>query len=118
VRALKHLPKELWPPQDRALLDAAFAPGDVFDDSGGPGAHLSAATRRGIVGAWRRWLGFLTRHRPTACSLPAAERVTPLLVRDYVEQLRTEISSTSVATAVAQLYDCMRVIAPERTGRG
>ena len=46
TRVLKHLPERLWPPDDPALFEAAYASGDIFDDSRGPGAHLSAGSRK------------------------------------------------------------------------
>ena len=38
---LKHLPVNEWPEADREAFRAAYEPGDVFDETAGPGAHLS-----------------------------------------------------------------------------
>ena len=60
MRTLKHLPLEQWPEADREAFRRAYEPGDVFDETAGPGAHLSEGTRRIIRTTYRRWLGFLT----------------------------------------------------------
>ena len=46
MRTLKHLPLDEWPEADREAFKAAYAPGDMFDDTAGPGAHLAEGTRR------------------------------------------------------------------------
>jgi hypothetical protein len=56
---LKHLPIDEWPEVDRNAFCAAYEPGDVFDGTAGPGAHLSEGTRKMIHFGYRRWLGFL-----------------------------------------------------------
>ena len=114
MRALKHLPDDQWPPGDQALFDAAYMPGDIFDDTRGAGAHLSAGTRKSLYYAWRRWLGFLARCFPDDLRLPAADRVTPERLRAYVEHLDRQVEPGSVAGSVAHLYDCARIIAPDR----
>ena len=114
-RNLKHLPMEMWPPEDTALFDVAFADGDIFDDNRGAGAHLSAGSRHTILFGWRRWLGFLAAHHAGDLSLPAADRVTVKRVRDYVDHLSTSMTAlSSTATTVAQLYNGARLVAPDR----
>ena len=41
MRTLKHLPVDEWPEADREAFRAAYEPGDVFDETAGPGAHLA-----------------------------------------------------------------------------
>ena len=41
MRTLKHLPVNEWPEADRQAFKAAYEPGDVFDETAGPGAHLA-----------------------------------------------------------------------------
>ena len=45
-------------------FDRAYEPGDIFDETAGPGAHLAPGTRGMIRTAYRRWLGFLSGARP------------------------------------------------------
>ena len=37
MRTLKHLPENEWPEADRQALRAAYEPGDIFDETAGPG---------------------------------------------------------------------------------
>ena len=46
MRTLKHLPVNEWPEADRAAFRAAYEPGDLFDGTAGPGAHLAEGTRQ------------------------------------------------------------------------
>ena len=62
MREPKHLPLDQWPAADIEAFAIAFAPGDIFDETAGPGAHLAEGTRRMIRTAYRRWLGFLKEH--------------------------------------------------------
>jgi len=77
MRKLKHLPPECWPKADHDAFDAAYRPGDIFDEDRGPGAHHSEGWRRMIRTTWRRWLGFLTNHYSADLMNPPAERITP-----------------------------------------
>src|SRR5262245_37177151 len=64
MRTLKHLPLAQWPEVDREAFRRAYEPGDLFDETAGPGAHLAEGTRRIIRTKYRRWLGFLTANYP------------------------------------------------------
>jgi hypothetical protein len=108
------LPFEEWPASDRAAWDAAFVEGDIFEDTQGPGAHLSAGSRRTILFAYRRWLGFLTTQQPQARAAPPADRITPVRLHDYVAVLEDEGSATTTAVAVHGLYLAARLLAPRR----
>jgi len=117
MRKLKHLPLEEWPEADHEAFQVAYEPGDVFDGTGGPGAHLAEGTRRLIRTAYRRWLGFLKEHYPDDLLKPPTERITPERVRAFIEHLSAEIRPTSVAIAVDNLYYAARLIAPTRDWR-
>ena len=91
---------------------AAYEPGDIFDGTAGPGAHLAEGTRRAIRFTYRRWLGFLKANYPDDLSMAPAERITPERVRAFIEHLSAEIGPSSVAIAVDRLYAAARLIAP------
>ena len=112
MRTLKHLPVEEWPEADREAFRAAYEPGDLFDETGGPGAHLAEGTRRMIRTAYRRWLGFLKANHPDDLSMPPADRITPERVRAFIDHLSTETRASSVAIAADNLYYAARLIAP------
>ena len=112
MRTLKHLPVNEWPEADREAFRAAYEPGDIFDETAGPGAHLAEGTRKAIKFTYRRWLGFLKANYPDDLSIAPAERITPERVRAFIEHLSAEIRPSSVAIAVDRLYAAARLIAP------
>jgi integrase/recombinase XerD len=118
MRKLKHLPLEAWPQADHEVFRIAYEPGDVFDESRGPGAHHSEGWRRMIRTTYRRWLGFLAEHYPSHLLKPPAERITPERLRAFIEQLSDEVRPTTVAMAAAHLHTAARLIARLQTGAG
>ena len=114
MRILKHLPVNQWQEADREALRVAFQPGDIFDGTAGPGAHLAKGTRKLIQTAYRRWLGFLRTYFPADLLIPPADRITPDRVRALIEHLGVEIRQTSVVNVVDNLCYAARLIAPER----
>ena len=112
MRTLKHLPVNEWPEADRAAFRAAYAPGDVFDDTAGCGAHLSEGTREWVKFVYRRWLGFLKATYPDDLSMPPAERITPERVRAFIDHLSTSTRPSSIAIAADQLYKAAQLIDP------
>jgi integrase len=112
MRTLKHLPLNEWPEADRQVFRVVYEPGDAFDDTAGPGAHLSEGSRRMIQSTYRRWLGFLKAKYPDELSMPPHERITLERVRAFIDHLSAHIRPSSVAIAAAHLYDAARLIAP------
>ncbi len=117
MRKLKHLPVAMWPEVDRAAFAAAYLPGDIFDDTASPGAHLADGTRRMIETVYRRWLGFLLAEYPEDLTRLPAERITPIRVRAFTERLQTEVRQTTVAHGIANLHYAARLIDPQRDWR-
>jgi hypothetical protein len=112
MRELKHLPLAEWPNADREAFRAAYEPGDIFDETAGPGAHLSEGTRRTIETAYRRWLGFLNAKYPEDLLKPRADRITQERVRSFVDQLSHEVRWTTIAHVIDNLCYAARLIAP------
>jgi hypothetical protein len=112
MRKLKHLPVYEWPEADRAAFRAAYEPGDVFDGTAGPGAHLSEGTRRMIEISYRRWLGFLKANYPDDLSMPPARRINPERVRSFIEHLSAESKPITVTIAIHLLYTAAKLIDP------
>ncbi len=114
---LKHLALEDWPEADVEAFIKAYEPGDIFDESAGPGAHLAQGTRKMIKTAYRRWLGFLKEHHPEDLLETPEDRIILERVRAFVDHLDAETRPTSVAIAIDNLYYAARLIAPERDWR-
>ena len=112
MRTLKHLPVHEWPEADRAAFRAAYEPGDMFDGTAGPGAHLAEGTRQMTKSSYRRWLAFLKANYPDDLSMPPADRITPERVRAFIDHLSAQIGPSSVAAAADRLYAAARLIAP------
>ena len=114
MRKLKHLPLDQWPEADIEAFAKAYEPGDIFDETAGPGAHLAEGTRRMIETAYRRWLGFLKEHHPHDLLEPPADHIRPDRVRTFVDHLHVEVRATTVAHVVDNLHYAARLIAPDR----
>jgi integrase len=112
MRELKHLPVNRWPQADREAFRTAYEPGDVFDETAGPGAHLSEGTRKMIQVGYRRWLGFLNTIYPADFSLLPVERIKPERVRNFIAQLSTESKPITVALVVHLLHAAAKLIDP------
>lgn len=112
MRRLKHLPVDEWPEADREAFRAAYEPGDIFDETNGPGTHLAEGTRRMVETAYRRWLGFLKANYPSDLALPPAERITPERVRAFIDHLNGETRPTSVAITIDHLCKAAHLISP------
>jgi integrase len=112
MRKRKHLPLDQWPEADTKAFAKAYEPGDIFDETAGPGANLAEGTRRMIETAYRRWLGFLDEHHCDDLLEPPVDRIRPDRVRAFVEHLDLEVRPTTVAIYVANLYAAARLIAP------
>jgi integrase/recombinase XerD len=107
-----HLPYGQWPAPDRFLWERAMRSDDPFADTAG--ARLSKASQHSYLFAWRRYLGFLAIHEPTALEIPPAERLTIERVRSFVAHLAETNLPRSVAAGVDGLYLAARVMMPER----
>jgi hypothetical protein len=114
MRRLKHLPVELWPEADHEVFRIAYAPGDIFDETAGPGSHLAQGTRRWVQFGYRRWLGFLDANHPADLLMLPADRIARDRVRDFIDHLSTEVSPATVGNATHSLYSAARLIAPAR----
>jgi len=64
--------------------------------------------------AWRRFLGFLAIHEPTALEVAPIERLTIERVRPLVAHLAETNAPQSVASHIGALYQAARMMMPER----
>jgi hypothetical protein len=117
MRKLKHLPLDQCPDADHEAFRIAYEPGDVFDEPGGPGAHLAEGTRKMIQTAYRRWLGFLREFYPDDLLKAPADRITLERVRAFFDHLRREVRPTTVAHVICNLCYAARLIAPRSDWR-
>ena len=112
----RRLPLVEWPPADRAAWEAAITEGDILDGRG-TAAHWAAATRQTNVRHYGRFLGFLTWTNSLHPNLAPEDRVTPDLVRSYVDHLRAAVAPRTVVTSLVGLKVMIKAMAPGRCWR-
>ncbi len=101
-----------WPLSDQLAWQDALTDGDLFESSR-PAARWAQSSRTSIAWNYGRWLSHLSHHELLNDEAPA-ERVKPLQVTVYVEELQETVRPQTVATYLAHLYDAIRVMAPDR----
>ena len=117
-RALKHLPLNAWPAQDRKAFAALFERGeDLFADNG-PLSHVSPATQRTFTHSYRRWLGYVTKHHPELLDAPPWDRVTPTTVKTFGRHLRETCNPHTVADQIGNRTNAFAHLLQKTTGSG
>ena len=104
MRRSKHLPKRCMPSADVEIFRKAYTPGDLFEETGGRGAHFTPGMRKMIDTAYRRYLGFLSEYQPYELELAPADRITKRRVSEYVDLLLQEVKPVSAAICVEGLF--------------
>jgi len=112
MKELKHLPIQRWPLVDRSAWAAAFKPGDLFEGDAGPGAHMAHGSRKFLTYGYARWLAYLSAKHPELLDEPPSARVHKTVLRGYIADLQCDLSDTSVAIHLHQLYMAIGLIAP------
>jgi site-specific recombinase XerC len=106
------LPFVQWPSEDQQSWEAAFRPGDLFDDNK-RGAHLSAATRNALRVSYGQYLRFVSENHPQLLAKPPEERLNRQLLAEYVARLRKTNQDISIATSLHHLRLALRLICPK-----
>jgi integrase len=105
-------PTAAWPPRDRELWNKALEPGGLFGGSGA-GAHWSAASRFKVACGYNAWLSWLAARGLLDPDIKPADRVTRERVAIYIAEIQAKLAPYSVLGRVRELYDALRVMAPE-----
>jgi integrase len=105
-------PITAWPPRDRELWSKALEPRGLFG-GGGAGADWSAASRFKVACGYNAWLSWLAARGLLDPDIKAADRVTRERVSAYVAKIQAELAPYSVLGSIRELYDALRVMAPE-----
>jgi integrase/recombinase XerD len=112
------LPIARWPETDRLLWRAACAPADLLSEDAGSRSDRRPISNRKVEKGYGRWLTFLSYVGCQRLAEPAAARVTPERVKEYVEHLK--ILGNSTATILARLQElgeAAKVMAPKQSWR-
>lgn len=102
-----HLPYCQWPAADQLLWQRATDTDDPFADAAG--ARLSKASQHTYLFGWRRFLGFLAIHEPSALDVAPTERLTIQRVRLFVAHLAETNTPRSTASQANALYLAARM---------
>jgi integrase/recombinase XerD len=106
------MPIAEWPALDRALWEKGVEPKGLFE-IGGVGADWAHHSRCKTAGGYSHWLSWLATQRPFEPGVHPADRVTSERVAAYVEYLRAERAPYTVLCRVQELYDALRIMAPD-----
>lgn len=105
-----HMPYAEWPSGDRALWAIIAHESDPFSDN--QRNQLAPASWKQYFFAWRRFLGYLALHEPSAINIPAPDRFIPTRIRAYVAHLAETNTPRSVAIQTDALYKAARHVLP------
>jgi len=101
-----------WPARDRELWNKAVEPGGLFG-GGGAGADWSAESRVIVARGYNAWLSWLAAKELLDPDMRPADRVTRERVGAYIAEIQAELAPYSVLRRVQDLYNALRVMAPE-----
>jgi integrase/recombinase XerD len=101
-----------WPARDRALWNTGVERRGLFGDSGA-GAGWSDGSRLKTARGYTAWLSWLAARDWLDANLEPADRVTQVRVAAYIAEMRAERAPYTVLCRVQELYDALRVMAPE-----
>jgi integrase/recombinase XerD len=110
------LPIAAWPERDRLAWEVGTCRAGPFEKSGA-GSDWSPHSRKKTAKGYGRWLGWLTQKCLFDPSLAPGLRVTRLLVADYVAELSSSCAPHTVVCRLQELYDALRVLAPDEDWR-
>jgi integrase/recombinase XerD len=102
-----------WPEIDQKLWQTANSKGGFLEPDG-KALHWKEKTRKGVIKRYGLWLGYLTSAGQLAPSIPPAGRISVDSLTGYVEWLEARgNASTTVASAVRDLVEALRVMEPK-----
>jgi integrase/recombinase XerD len=103
---------EKWPGDDRQRWEAAFKPGDLFEDDN-RGAHLAVSTRKALRGSYAQYLRFISENHKKLFARPPDARINRQLIAEYVTRLRNTNQESSIVISLNHLRFALRLICPD-----
>ncbi len=107
------LPLAQWPARDRMLWIDGTQAGSLFD-APGAGSAWSPQSRRKAASGYGRWLAWLMRLDELDPTAPPGLRVTPERVKAFLDHLEQTVAPYSRLCRAQELYDALRVLAPDQ----
>jgi integrase/recombinase XerD len=110
------LPIASWPEGDRLAWEAGTRSAGLFEERKA-GADWSPRSRQKTARGYGRWLFWMMESGLLDPTLTPGARVTKPLVADYVVTLSAAGAPYTVVCRLQELYDALRVLAPEADWR-
>jgi integrase/recombinase XerD len=110
------LPIAAWPERDRLAWEAGTCRAGPFEKNGA-GSDWSPHSRKKTARGYGRWLGWLKQKGSFDPSPAPGAQVTRPLVADYVAALSLSCAPYTVVCRLQELYDALRVVAPDEDWR-
>jgi integrase/recombinase XerD len=101
-----------WPERDRLAWKAGTRRAELFEPKGA-GANWSPHSRIKTARGYGLWLQWLGQNRLLDPTLTPGARVTKALIADYVAMLSATCAPYTVVCRLQELYDALRVLAPD-----
>ena len=109
----KALKIEQWPSRDRNLWQSAITAADPFSEEGSR-AHLRAISNYKVEKGYGRFLNYIQLYHPELFSSHAKRRLTPDIIKAYIEHLISLGNSDRTLLARLQELNAMgKVLAPD-----
>jgi integrase/recombinase XerD len=112
----RSLPIATWPEQHRLAWEAGTGPAELFEQKGA-GANWSPYSKAKTARGYGHWLSWLTQNGLFDPTLTPGAQVTRPVVADYVEMLWASCAPYTVVCRLQELYDALRVLAPDMDWR-
>ena len=107
------LPVFNWPDRDRRTWQNARQPASDILSMEGSAAHLRSNTVRTMESAYGRWIAFLLSQDDLALDISPGARVTEDHLRAYIEELKTQIASSTLANRIRDLDTMIGYLDPD-----
>ncbi len=111
--AIRSLPVQLWPTDDRASWDEACRR-SVRLKRGGSASHFRPVVQHDLARRYGYFLDSVSRSGRLDAGAAAAAQVTPENVKGYVTELKGRVSSVTVYGSIQKLRRMAQLIAPAR----
>jgi integrase/recombinase XerD len=112
----RSLPIVAWPERDRLAWEVGTRRADLFEQKGA-GTEWSSSSKEKTASGYGLWLCWLGQNGLLDPTLAPGSRVTKPLVADYVAMLSPNCAPYTVVSRLQELYDALRVLAPDTDWR-
>lgn len=110
------LPLHAWPDKDRFAW-TQFLQGRGDRGRNGQWPFWKESTLRGVQASYGRWLAWLAETNAPELARAPGDRLRPIIVQDYFEELRPRLTNVSISTALIHIVAVTRIISAGYDGK-